>query len=40
MGIAQVRPERAPWRLAYLGGLAVVILYQLDLDDLLLQALH
>ena len=40
MGIAQVRPERAAWRLAYLGGLALVILYQLDLVDLLLQALH
>jgi hypothetical protein len=40
MGIAQVRPGRAAWRLAYLGGLAVVILYQLDLVDLLLQALH
>lgn len=40
LGMAQVRRERTSWRVAYLGGLAVVILYQLDLVDYLLRALR
>lgn len=36
LGLAQVRPEHGRWRLAYLGALALVILYQLDPIDVLL----
>ncbi|MFP4229360.1 MAG: hypothetical protein ACLFTE_11115 [Salinivenus sp.] len=35
MGLAQVRPERAPWRLGYLGVIGLVILYQLGPLDYL-----
>lgn len=40
MGLAQIRSEEASWRLAYFGGLIVVMLYQLDPMDLLLQILY
>lgn len=36
MGLAQVRPAHASWRLAYLGALALIILYQLGPIDALL----
>jgi hypothetical protein len=37
MGLAQVRPARASWRLAYLGGLALVIVYQFGPIEYLVQ---
>lgn len=40
MGLAQIRPRDATWRLAYLGGLVLVMLYQLDPIDHLLRVLH
>lgn len=40
MGLAQVRAVHASWRLVYLGGLALVILYQLGPMEYLLQAFY
>ena len=40
MGLAHIQPRDATWRLAYLGGLGVVMLYQLDPMALLIQLLH
>lgn len=40
LGLAQVRRSHAAWRLAYLGILALVILYQLRPVDLLLTWIH
>ncbi len=40
MGLAQVRQSHATWRLAYLGALGLVILYQLRPVDLLLTWIH
>jgi len=40
MGLAQVRRTHASWRLAYLGALGLVILYQLRPVDLVLTWIH
>lgn len=40
LGLAQVRPPHASWRLAYLGALALVILYQLGPIEALLVWFH
>lgn len=40
LGLAQVRPAHGAWRLAYLAGLGLVILYQLDPIDALIAMLY
>lgn len=40
MGLAQIRPSHASWRLAYLAGLALVIIYRVGPIEYLVQILY